>query len=207
MAIYLYTGTPGSGKSFHMAKGIYLRSQYGHFSICNFEVNTDNIKKYKGGYVYFPNSELTPRALIQFALQHRGRRARFKEGQFVLYIDEAGIFFNSRDWNSPMRKEWLEFFAQHRKYGYTIVLAAQFDRQIDRQIRECVEYEMIHRKINNFGKFGKVAGIFFGGTVFICIQVWRQVRQKISTEWIRYNKRVASIYDTFKIFDSQDNAT
>ena len=38
-------------------------------------------------------------------------------------------------------------FSQHRKLGYRVILIAQFDRMLDRQIRSVLEYEYIHRKV------------------------------------------------------------
>ena len=46
--IYLYTGTPGSGKSLHLAEAIYKSLRRGQPVIANFEINTQNIKKRKG---------------------------------------------------------------------------------------------------------------------------------------------------------------
>ncbi len=37
--IYLYTGTPGSGKSYHVAKEIYFYLYHGRNVIANFDIN------------------------------------------------------------------------------------------------------------------------------------------------------------------------
>ena len=36
-----------------------------------------------------------------------------------------------------------------------MILIAQFDRMLDRQIRSVIEYEHIHRKVKNIGVWGK----------------------------------------------------
>ena len=41
--IYLYTGTPGSGKSYHVARDIYFFLHYGRNVIANFDINYDAI--------------------------------------------------------------------------------------------------------------------------------------------------------------------
>lgn len=45
--ISLYSGTPGSGKSLHIAQRVYHGLRYGRTTVCNFEINLDNVKKRK----------------------------------------------------------------------------------------------------------------------------------------------------------------
>ena len=46
--ITLYSGTPGSGKSLHMAEVLYYRvKNYNGVVIGNFDLNVNNIKKKK----------------------------------------------------------------------------------------------------------------------------------------------------------------
>ena len=150
--ITLYSGTPGAGKSLHLATRLYHWMQFKDAPIIgNFATNFSSIKKRKGFYLYMDNSELTPDKLIKFSQyysQIKGRRV--KEGEILLVIDECQILFNSRDWGQKNRAQWCSFFTQHRKLGYEVVLVAQFDRMLDRQIRSLIEYEWIHRKVSNF---------------------------------------------------------
>ena len=78
----------------------------------------------------------------------------------MVVVDECSSIWNARDWNNTINKssrmDWLKFFVQHRKLGYNfILLITQNDRQIDKQIRSLIEYEVTHRKVNNF-KIGKL---------------------------------------------------
>ena len=41
--IYMYTGTPGSGKSYHVAKEIYWNLRHGRNVIANFDINYDAV--------------------------------------------------------------------------------------------------------------------------------------------------------------------
>ena len=53
--IYLYTGTPGSGKSYHVAKEIYFYLYHGRNIIANFSINYDIIpsrKRSPKGYFF-----------------------------------------------------------------------------------------------------------------------------------------------------------
>jgi len=200
--INLYSGTPGSGKSLHTASDIRRRLLIkDRITLGNFYVNTDMVKKRKGNYIYIANDRLTPDRLITFSRRlskYYGRR--LKEGEILLFIDEAQLLFNSRDYNSKERKAWLSFFTQHRHFGYDIVLIAQFDRMLDRQIRCLLEYEYIHRKINRAGKIGAVIGFLFGGNLFISIKQWYPLKEKVDSNFFMGGKRLYSIYDSYNDF-------
>ena len=78
-----------------------------------------------------------------------------RSGSCLLIVDEAGILFNSRDW--MVRAEEAEkvdkFFSQSRKFGYDVILVAQSDRMIDRQIRDLAEYLVRHFNMRKYWYF------------------------------------------------------
>lgn len=198
--IKLYSGTPGSGKSLHMARVIYNRIKYNKDVIANFEINSDAIKsKKKGKFVYIDNMQLSPIHLIKYAQEFWGDK-KIIEGKLLLVIDECQILFNSRNWNQVNRNAWLSFFTQHRKFGYDIVLVTQFDRMIDRQIRSLIEYEDIHRKVNNYGLVGKILGFLCGGSLFVAVNMWYPMHERLSAEFFIAHKKYFSIYNTYKMF-------
>ena len=57
--IYLYTGTPGSGKSYHAAQVVDRALHRNIPVIANFEVNPDP-KRHKGEFIYILNSKQNP---------------------------------------------------------------------------------------------------------------------------------------------------
>ena len=200
--ITLYSGTPGAGKSLHLASRLYHWMQYKNAPIIgNFHCNFSAIKKQKGSFLYLDNSELTPEWLLWFSKNYSdyvGRRVR--EGEILLVIDEAQLLFNSREWVKSDRAEWCSFFTQHRKLGYEVVLVAQFDRMLDRQIRSLIEYEWIHRKVSNFGIQGKIMSLFCGGRLFVAVKVWYPLKEKVGSEFFFYKKKFSDIYDTYALF-------
>ena len=203
--IYLYSGTPGSGKSLHVAERLYYRIKIYKYTICNFEIiptsKKINIEKYHNSFRYVENSNLNPTELINFSKEvFQGKKP--KESTILLVIDECQLLFNSRDWGKKDRSAWLEFFSQHRHYGYDIILVAQFDRMLDRQIRSLIEYEYVHRKINNYGLIGKIMGLFCGGSLFVCVKVWYPMKEKIGSEFFCMHKKYYSMYDTYNIFST-----
>lgn len=198
MAINLYTGTPGSGKSLDLARDIFHRiTKKGGTVIGTFPIEVSNIKgKHVGTYIYKDYSELTPDYLYNFAKKNH---VKGKEGQTLVIVDEAQILFNSRDFQNRSRMEWVKFMSLHRHYGYNIILSTQWDRMIDRQIRALVEYEYIHRKLNNFKLFQ-----FLPFKVFLVVQYWYGVRQKIGHYTFFFKKKYAAIYDYQQFFEDDN---
>jgi zona occludens toxin len=195
--IYLYTGTPGSGKSCHTMKDIIFKLQHGGNVIANFPVDISKIKKVTGKFVFMPDKDLTVKFLKDFA---RENHKKGKESQTLLIFDEAQSTFNSREYQRSDRKDWNMFFSLHRHIGYNVILITQNDRLLDRQIRCLVEYEIKHRKINNF-KFGSLLPF----KIFACIQYWYGAREKMGVEFFRYKKFYSKLYDSYALFDVLDD--
>lgn len=205
--ISLYSGTPGSGKSLHMAMRLYWWIKAGKPCICNFDLNLPTIKGRKDKHFSFvPNDKLNPKYLIDYANKLKGT-GKVKEGSILLVIDEAQLIFNSRDWGKRDRADWLSFFTLHRHLGYDIVLIAQFDRMLDRQIRSLIEYEYIHRKVSNFGMKGKALSALALGNLFVSVKVWYPMKEKVGSEFYKAKKKYYRIYDSYAIFDDGGKQT
>lgn len=207
MSIWLYSGTPGSGKSFHAAKDIVKRLKKGGGLICNFPINEDFVpaKKLRAHIEYWDNSELTAERLVAYALEHHeiGR-----EGQTLVVIDECQIIFNCRDFGRKDRNAWVTFFAQHRKLGFNVILISQSDRMLDRQIRSLIETEVRHRKLNNYGFGGMFLTLFsFGRTWFIAIDYWYGGNKlKLGQTVFPFRRRYSAVYDSYKLFSDMVTA-
>lgn len=194
--IEYYSGTPGSGKSLHVASKIYYRLNRSNKPqvIANFMINTKMIKNDKAVFIYKDNEELTVPYLLEFALQNHKLG---EENQTLIVVDECAIIWNAREWQSQHnRMDWLKFFTQHRKLGYNMIVISQNDRQIDRQIRSQFEYEVKHRKVNNF-KYGK----FLPFATFVAVTVWYGINEKISAEFFTYKKKWGKFYDSYATFE------
>lgn len=200
--ISLYSGTPGSGKSLHASRDIIRWCKRGKGVICNFPVTMEKVKKAKTTPLYLDNSELTVKALVEYA---RKNHKVGKEGQTLVVIDECQVKFNSRDFNKKDRMDWVVFFTQHRKYGFDFILIAQYDRMIDKQIRCLIENEYKHRKLNNYGFGGGVLTLLtLGRSWFIAIEYWYGGNKlKLSEEVFAYRKVYGTIYDTFALFSDE----
>jgi zona occludens toxin (predicted ATPase) len=197
--ISFYSGTPGSGKSFHVAKKIIfaLRTLKQNV-ISTVDVDLDliskNGRKKIADFTYIPILDLHPKFLYEYAFKNH---CKGKEGQTLLIIDECQILFNPREYQRNNRADWILFFTRHRHLGYNIILISQFDRLIDRQIRSLFEYEIRHRKVNNLGIL-----FFLPFTAFVCIETWYGVRGvTISSRFMLYRKKIAAIYDSYAMYD------
>lgn len=196
--IYFFSGTPGSGKSLDMARCILNDLRFGRPVICNFDVKLPKRFKGKKDLLHcMDNESITVPFLRQFASDYY-QKHNFKEGAITLYLDECQLLFNARTWALKGRADWNKFFTNHRHLGYNIILAAQFDRMIDRQIRSLFEYEVIHRKVNSMGWKGLFFRVLFlSPTLFLRLTYYYPLREKLHVEFYRYNRRWASIYDSY----------
>lgn len=202
MTTYLYSGTPGSGKSVHQAYSIMNQIKH-RLIITNYSLNLKaaHLEKYKNNWVEVDNVDLTPEYLVRLS-NWWFQSHKFREGAIKLYIDEAQILFNSRNYGDHTRMDWIKFFTQHRKYGYDIYLVSQYDRMLDRQIRAVIEVECKHRKLKQGGILYSILDIFLGGNSVMCIYTWYGMRNVvIQRDLMHIRKRAYKLFDSYKKFD------
>jgi len=165
--------------------------------VANFPIDMDyltkNGRKKSAKFTYVDNKDLNVKWLYQYAVDNH---ILGKEGQTIVFIDECQILFNPREFSRADRLEWITFFTQHRKLGYHFILCSQFDRLVDRQIRCLFEYEVKHRKLNNFGAF-----IFLPVSTFVAISYWYSVKERIDRQIFVHRRKYSEIYNSFMMFD------
>lgn len=236
--IYFYTGTPGSGKSLHMASEIYEAMYKGKNVIANFEINETYFEKakhpeklgkfirvsnyewlnsaYTSHQAYDPVHEIYFRGkipenhytyldgLYSFALQFhkRDRKGNIIEHQTLLVLDECQDLFNKREWARKDRLAWIEFFREHRKYGYDVYLISQDDQVIDKQIRSILQFKVEHRSVKNYKLAGKMLAFLSGGNLFVWILSNYQIRSRDSRIKSEYftGKKFYDFYNSYETF-------
>ncbi len=199
----LFTGTPGSGKSLHVMKIIYKKLRYSKsLVVTNIPLDiSGSLRSYASRIFYLENSSVTPSFLYSHAFLHHERG---RESQTLLVIDEAQMLFSpvvmklKTQENKEHRKVWLDFFSQHRHWGYDVILVTQYDKLIDVQVRCMAEYEVRHRKVNNF-KFGLLLSLF-RLQLFIAIEYWCGVFEKIDSEFFIFRSKYAKMYNSCSRF-------
>lgn len=205
MAIDLYSGTPGSGKSLHLARDIFdiCNGKKDKQVVCNFDVDTSNFK-HPDRFHYVPNEKLNAELLITLGIVNIktfGGVYNDIQNSTLLIIDECQLLFNARSWNEGGRAEWIKFFTQHRKLGYRVILVAQFDQMIDKQIRSLIENEYIHRKMSSMNFLAFFIKWLVRNDLFLVIENFYPLKLKTGQEFLVAKKRYTSIYNTCIIFD------
>lgn len=92
MTIYLYSGTPGTGKSLHAAHDIRftLNRHNPRPVLGNFKLDQFAPVKRPDLFHYYPNHELSPSLLTDFADDYwTNVNDRFKEDYLTLVFDEC----------------------------------------------------------------------------------------------------------------------
>lgn len=184
---------------------IYMPPDYWNYNAVGTHRNTEH--KVTGSP---PGCFLYIEGLKNFALQFhkRNRKGQIIEGQTLLVLDECAddYLFNSRSWNRKDRLAWVQFFRQHRKYGYEVFLIAQDDKSIDKQIRGILQTEHEHRLVNNYKFLGKILGFMAGGKLFVVIQKNYSIKGKDARMKSTFftAERFYDFYDSYKIFSGTD---
>lgn len=215
--ISMYTGSVGSGKSYHAIEvGLQVlkekkkgknRAVIANFPLIPLEKAKFGSQKMKEK-VNKKREEIDSRWIfndeisIEFLIAESLKNGWYgKESMCMVIIDEAGILFNSRDWQTmaASRNKWIKFLALSRKFGYDFIFVTQSDRMMDKQIRGLVEYDVKHLKANNSFMFRWLS--LFGVTMFMYIYQWYQTRLKGNLRMARYRPSVGERYDTMRIFN------
>jgi hypothetical protein len=201
MAITLYSGTPGSYKSYHATTEILKWLSWDRNVIANFPINASKYyKKPKGSFIFVRNTDLT----VDYLLAHHKKYHKpSRNAQTLVVIDEASIPFNSRQFDRKDRMEWVNFFANHRHFNFDVILIAQEDRMLDRQIRGLLEYDYKFRAIKNMNLAMMITSILCGGLYHI-VEYWYPCKMKVTTHLCKFNKKKASCYDTMALFNLDD---
>lgn len=185
MSLYVYSGVPGSGKTYHAVKDI---SQSRAPVVTNISVRG------LGHVAVLGVDEITPRLLMAYS-SYYFRAHEYRENELLLVIDEAQLLFNSRKWNDADRFAWLEFLSQHRKYGYRVIFIAQSIEMIDKQFRCLCEFDVRHTAASSISLFTRFLSKF--GVRATCANYYYfDSDTRIAREIFYISKRYYDLYDT-----------
>lgn len=139
----------------------------------------------------------------------RNYRDQIIEGQTLLVLDECQDLFNPRSWNRKDRLKWCSFFREHGKYGYEVYLISQDESVLDKQIRHVLQYEFVHRCINNYKLSGRILGFIMGGRLFVYVKKMKGVRSKdaiVERKFFTGQQKYYEYYDSYKTFGQESAA-
>ncbi len=191
--ISLYTGTPGSGKSYHATERIDINLKRGVNVICNYLIKTN--KSHKGDFVFLDNNEFSVKFLMEYAKEHH-ILDKPVEHQTLVVIDEAAIIFPKKDYDKKKFYLWMMFLRLHRQLGFDIILITQNYKDVNSEVLGLVEYNFKHRKLTSFGLKGWLLVAVFHKR-FISVKYWFVIDEKCDSYIFDIRKRVTRLYDTF----------
>lgn len=165
--IEVVQGSPGSGKSAvavaraieHLSKGGVVAANFRLVDQWSNQVAKRHIfSSFSGSFRYKRALSLYDRFLYVdslpavMAIDPRKQAVgvykddgSYSEGSGLLILDECQLIFNSRKWDKNF--SWIEFFTQHRKLGWHVILIAHSIEMIDSQIRPLAEYSSTFRNL------------------------------------------------------------
>lgn len=167
MAINCIQGTPGSGKSAfavsmlldHLRRGGVVAANFSLVDgwaetvakrsfACRF-LGKDHIESAQDLWSRFKvvgSLEGVNQASKELIPLAKGKIADQYEDHGLLVLDECQLVFNSRQWQKNM--EWIEFFSQHRKHKWSVLMVSHSVEMVDSQIRNFIEYDVRFRNLN-----------------------------------------------------------
>ncbi|MFM5271781.1 zonular occludens toxin domain-containing protein [Aeromonas veronii] len=105
----------------------------------------------------------------------------------LLMLDEGATWLNSRDWNSPGRREFNDWLVQRRKYLWNVAIQIQSLESMDAQARRSViSHEMRAVKINTV-HIPIISGV---------IKELTGKRYPQFPKWMRYHKATTTNLET-----------
>lgn len=188
----IYSGVPGSGKSCHVAKDICRFLKNGQYVLANFDFVSEPWEKF---FIRIPDYPVALRVQEIVTGLPRNR----KEHNCVIVIDEAQRCFNSRTWSSGGRDDWIRFFTLSRHLGADVILIAQSSAMVDKQIRACLQTEVIHMKLAAMGTIPFCMSLF--GLLPVCYykEKYFGSKLKLSSGFFLPRKKWWDRYDSYSV--------
>lgn len=206
--ISMYSGTIGSGKSYHALEDIIEKLAKGFHVIANFPLTFSEGQIRRGmadRFLYLDDRYLMDVNGIRMLMdtsRRQGWDIREEEGLCLVVIDEATNFFAREDNSKPEQRLWRSFFTQSRKFGFDFILIVQDDNSINKTIGKCIEYDVKHRKANNIFPFSILS--LFKITIFFHLTYWKQQRIRLKSSSTIFVKRLSKMYQHKKLFANLD---
>lgn len=106
-----------------------------------------------------------------------------------IFLDEAGVWLNSRDWNQGGRTDLLKFFLFLRKRRWDLWLCVQNVNVIDKQVRESIAEHVVY--LNRWDKIKVPFPFGFIGKV-LSLGMWKGRLPKMHQAIVKYGAKFNS---------------
>jgi zonular occludens toxin Zot len=133
MAVYFITGKLGSGKTLVTVGKILEYMMRGRPIATNLDLYPEKFasRNSKVTYTRLPDK---PR-VSDLELIGEGNPTPNEENNGLLVLDECGTWLNSRTWNDPERKGFVDWMLHARKLGWDVLFIIQNIEIVDKQIK------------------------------------------------------------------------
>ena len=198
--LQLYTGTPGSGKSYHAVReGLWQARR--KLVVANFVVtDAPPVRQLENGrwvgWMHVSDDDMTVEAMVWIYDVYL--REIHRESSALWIMDEAQRKFNTREWNQPERKSWVTFASLHRHLGFDGILVVQDLSLLDGQMSAMCQEQMRHRRVNRHMPFKMIP---FMPPVFATVTYQMHTKLKGELGLLFLKKKVAARYDSLQVFD------
>lgn len=143
MAVYIVTGKLGAGKTLLLVQRILDYLKAGRRVAVNVDVKMDKLCQPRNKHSRLVRLPDLPSAQDLLGLDV-GCDTYDEEMFGGIFLDEAGVWLNSRDWNSGGRTDLLKFFLFLRKRRWDLWLCVQNVNVIDKQVRESIAEHVVY---------------------------------------------------------------
>jgi len=197
------TGTLGAGKTFQSVRIIIRHLTSGGIVVTNIEIDRiklAHVMETRGG-VYFEQDQL----IVFDPEQNPNWQTSIPwgsiEGDVLVVMDEAQLFYNARDWaiTAARSRELLSFLTQSRKAGVDVLWITQDGGNVDKQFRVLAEWELaiISTKHLPLGWLGKLPFSAYCVKHISC-----KGNFVVRREWELYSKWIKGVYVTNSMLNS-----
>lgn len=149
--IIIHEGVPGAGKSFDAVRKILSALKKGRRVYTNIDgMDKPECLEYIANYIQSTRDDL----LDQLHFIDKGHIPHFwdfTDSGSLVVIDEAQLYFNSRDFTKTANREFSDWASTHRHHGYDLILITQRAERIDTAVRSLAEFRYRYRKLSFFG--------------------------------------------------------
>lgn len=143
MAVYIVTGKLGAGKTLLCIQKILEYLKAGRPVAVNVDVRMNKLCRKNNKHSRLVRLPDLPTANDLLGLGY-GCDIYDEEKFGGIFLDEGGVWLNSRDWNAKGRTDLLNFFLFLRKRRWDLWLCVQNVNVIDKQIRESIAEHVVY---------------------------------------------------------------
>ncbi|MBB5349878.1 hypothetical protein HNR46_000099 [Haloferula luteola] len=201
--IQFVTGTLGAGKTFHSMRLLMEGLAGGKTVVTNIDVDREKVfrrvaihhrRKLEEDQLRVIDVEETPDWESEIPYGEA-------EGTVLVVMDEAHLFYNSRDWaeTASKHKRLLSFLTQSRKAGVDVIWITQSGGNVDKQFRELAEWQLaiVNARHLPLGWLGAVPW-----QAYIVKRISVSGGYVVKKSWHSYDSWIKGTYRTQALLDS-----